>query len=531
VIWLPPVTATAESGTGDLRQVAQLTRVHALTIGTVLLVGVVVGLHYVGLQDVPPGFFSDEASVAYDAKGIETDGRDSHGVLLPVFFQSFGTWRASLFIYVMALAFKVFGVGVVQARAVAATFSLLTALFLALLAWRLFRSRWLAVATFLVASVTPWLFTTGRFAFEPVSLPTVLAAFLLLWHEADRSGRWFVALAAGFALGLSVYAYISAWLFAPLLCVALVVSELPRPRVMLLAGAALGATLATVPMMFFLKAHPDALTARYQVVSVWLPGHPLSENLGRTWRVYTSGFSPEYLFQQAPWVLGGEFLAILAPLIVVGLVSLWRLRGERFWRLVLLGVLLAPIPGALTADFSHGLRNLEAVPFYLTLAMLGAWTLAPLLARERLLAAGLISLLVFQSLWFLSDYFTRLPGRMSDWQVAGFQQAAQDSLRFAHGGRIQLSPNLFAAESGDPQVLEVEFAFFANEDVRDFRQSGIAAVNAFAGDTVPVAPGTIIVTRGNEPVPGARQLETVWVSYPDDWGRPQATPAFTIWQS
>jgi hypothetical protein len=44
---------------------------------------------------VPPRFFSDEASVAYDPKGIETDGRDSHGVLLPVFFQSFDTWRAS----------------------------------------------------------------------------------------------------------------------------------------------------------------------------------------------------------------------------------------------------------------------------------------------------------------------------------------------------------------------------------------------------------------------------------------------------
>jgi hypothetical protein len=59
---------------------------------------------------------------------------------------------------------------------------------------------------------------------------------------------------------------------------------------------------------------------------------------------------------------------------------------------------------------------LEAVPFYLALAMLGAWTLAPLLARERLVAATLICLLMFQSLWFLSDYFTRLPQRMSTWQ-------------------------------------------------------------------------------------------------------------------
>jgi 4-amino-4-deoxy-L-arabinose transferase-like glycosyltransferase len=531
VLRLRAVAGMAGPRSGELRQVADLTRIHALTIVTVLLVATVVALHYVGLQEVPPGFFADEASVAYDAKGIETDGRDAHGVFMPVFFQSFGTWRASLFIYVMALAFKVFGAGVVQARLVASTFSLLTAILLALLAWRLFHSRWLAVATFLVASVTPWLFTTGRFAFEPVSLPTVLAAFLLLWHAADHAGRWYLGLAAGFVLGLTVYAYISAWLFAPLLCAALVIAELPRPRVRLLAGAALGASLATLPMMLFLRAHPDALTARYQVVGMWLPGHPLFENLGRAWRVYTSGFSPEFLFQQAPWILGGEFLAILAPLMVVGLVSLWRLRRERFWRLVLLGILFAPIPGALTADFSHVLRNLEAVPFYLSLAALGAWTLAPLLARERLLAAGLTGLLVFQSVWFLADYFTRLPGRMADWQVAGFQQATKDSLRLAHGGRIQLASNAFAAESGDPQVLEVEFAFLANEDVRDFRTSGISALNAFTGDTLPAVPGTVIVTRGNEQVPGARELETVWVSYPDDWGRPQATPAFTIWQS
>jgi 4-amino-4-deoxy-L-arabinose transferase-like glycosyltransferase len=506
-------------------------RAHGLTIGAVLLIAVVVVLHYVGLQDVPPGFFSDEASVALDARGIEKDGRDTHGVFMPVFFQSFGTWRASLFVYVMALTFRVFGAGVVQARAVAVTLSLLTALFLALLAWLLFGRRWLAVTMFLVASVTPWLFTTGRFAFEPASLPTVLAAFLLLWHVADRSGRWYVGLAAGLMLGLSVYAYISAWLFAPLLCLALLIADLPRPRIMLLAWAAVGAALATFPMMLFLRAHPDALTARYQLVGVWLPGHPLLENLGRIWRVYTSGFSPEYLFHQASWVQGGQFFTILAPVMAVGLVSLWRMRGEPFWRLILLGTLFAPIPGALTVDFSHGLRNLEAVPFYLSLAVLGAWTLAPLLSRDWLIAAGLTGLLAFQALWFLSDYFTRLPGRMSDWQVAGFQQAAEDSLRFAHGGPIQLTPSAFAVQSGDPQVLQVEFAFFANEDIQDFRTSGIAAENAFVSDAVPAPPGTIVVTRGNEQVLAARRLETVWVSYPDDWGRRQAIPAFVIWQA
>src|SRR5262249_53750794 len=156
---------------------------------------------------------------------------------------------------------------------------------------------------------------------------------LLLWHVADRTGRPSWGLAAGLALGLSVYAYISAWLFAPLLCAALVLAELPRPRWRLLIATAVGAELAVVPMLLFVLSHPGALTARYQLVEVWQAGHPFLENVGRVWRVYTSGFSPGYLFGGTFWIQGGEFFGLLAPLLAVGLVSLWRVRHERFWRL------------------------------------------------------------------------------------------------------------------------------------------------------------------------------------------------------
>src|SRR5215813_3367774 len=155
------------------RALAQL-RVRAPALVATCLVGLSVVLHYAALHEVPPGFFADEASVAYDAWGIATDGRDEHAAAWPVVFQSFGTWRCSLFVYAEALAFKLAGPGVGQARAVATTFSLATAALLGVLIWRLFSARWLAVGTFLVASVTPWLFTFGRSAFEPVSLPLVL---------------------------------------------------------------------------------------------------------------------------------------------------------------------------------------------------------------------------------------------------------------------------------------------------------------------------------------------------------------------
>jgi hypothetical protein len=506
------------------------TRANGALVVTAAVVGAALALHYADLRGAPPGFFSDEASVAYDAQGIATDLRDQHGDLLPIFFRAFGTWRGSLFIYLMAAVFRVTGPGVLQARAVSTTVSLLTALFIGLLVQRLFGARWLSLGAFAVTAVTPWLFAPGRLAFEPISLPAVLAAFLLLWHLADQTERWYLGAAAGAVLGLSVYAYISAWLYAPLLCLALAVAELPRVRLRLLLATATGVVVAVLPMLFFLRGHPDALTARYDVVQVWLPGHPLLENLGRSWRVYTSGFSPDFLFGHANWVLGGEFFSVLAVALVVGLFAIWPLRGERFWRFVLLGLLFAPIPAALTADFSHDLRNLEGVPFYLTIMALGAWRLAPLLTSQRLVAAALAALLGVQAAWFLADYFTRVPGRMSDWQTAGFEQAVQTSQRLAHGNRILLEPDLFSAETYDPQASEVAFAFFAGEDVRDYRQAGIGAVDAGIVQPGVVVPGAVVIALKTHPVPGARLLTTIWVAYPDDWGAVVVTPAYQIWQ-
>jgi hypothetical protein len=527
----PVLGEGAASPAQPLQRSLDWLRVNRFLVTAATLCGAVVALHYSDLKDAPPGFFSDEASVSYDAQGIATDLRDTHGDLLPVFFRSFGQWRGSLFVYAVAMVFKVAGPGVVQARFVSATLALLTALLMALLVHRLFGERWLSLGTFAVVGVTPWLFTSGRLAFEPIAVPAVLAGFLLLWHRADQTGRWYHGAVAGFVLGLSVYAAIVAWLFAPLLCLALALAELPRVRWRLLLGTALGVDLALLPMLFFLPSHPGMLTARYNTVSVWLPGHPLLENLGRMWRVYTSGFSPDYLFNHASWVQGGEFLAVLAPALAVGLFGLWTVRGERFWRLVFLGLLLAPIPSALASDFSHDFRNIEDVPFYLALMALGVWRVWPLLTKQRLVAAGLAGLLAFQAVWFLADYYTRMPGRMSDWQTAGFEQAVQASLRLAHGGPVLLEPDLFSAETYDPQASEVAFAFFAGEDVRAYRRAGIGAENAsIVQPNAPPVPGAVVIALKSHPVPGARLLTTIWVGYPDDWGTLVSTPAFQIWR-
>src|SRR2546423_813699 len=128
---LPLVLLRSEAARGGVDGALRWSRTHPLTLAGAGLVAAVAVPPYPALVDAPPGFFSDEASVAYDARGIATDLRDQHGDLLPVFFRAFGTWRGSLLIYVMAAVFRVAGAGVLQARVVTTSISLLTAALLA----------------------------------------------------------------------------------------------------------------------------------------------------------------------------------------------------------------------------------------------------------------------------------------------------------------------------------------------------------------------------------------------------------------
>jgi hypothetical protein len=261
------------------------------------------------------------------------------------------------------------------------------------------------------------------------------------------------------------------------------------------------------------------------MLSVFTGSNSWVESAGRVWRVYTSGFSPSFLFLSATWTVGGEMFFGLAPALVAGLVALWRRRSEPFARLVFLGMLLAPVPAALTRDFSHDLRNLEAVPFYGALAALGVAELLPLLTRERALALALGGLIAFQGLWFLSDYFSRVPERMAGWQEEGLAQAVHDTRAAAHGAPVVVSDRIFAGD--------FMYAFFSGEDVRTYRALGLAGAGATYRPLALVVPppGSVLLTTADEQVTGAVKLEEVSVTHPDDWGRPRSQPVYTIWRA
>jgi len=68
----------------------------------------------------PPGFYTDESSIAYNAHTLGTTGRDESGEPFPLFFRAFGEYKNPTYIYLLAALFRLTGPSVLVARLLSA---------------------------------------------------------------------------------------------------------------------------------------------------------------------------------------------------------------------------------------------------------------------------------------------------------------------------------------------------------------------------------------------------------------------------
>lgn len=394
-------------------------RVRAVLAGLVLAV-VVGSFLQVGTGN-PPGFYRDEAGIALNAALLADTGRDEYGTLLPLYLFSYGDYKSTPYVYLLAVVFAVTGENELLARILSAVLGLAAVLVLGLVGQRLSGSRTVGLAVAVLAAATPWLFEVTRLVFEVALEPLLVAVLVLLLTGVRGQQTWTRRQCAGIGITLAAiaYAYAGGRALAPLLALALLVfAGGPRRRSVLVTLAWFGAAL--LPMAVYVLSNPRALFVRFSRVSG-------SDDEGPLGRVLALAGNLLRELDLVTWVVRGDenlrhhvggtgsLLAGAVLLSVAGVVVLVRgHRWEPFWSYVVMGCVASAVPAAISDVRLHTLRSVGLPVFLLVLAVPAVAALRAHLRTPFALAAAIAVtvLVVGQAVVFRVHHAERGPQRV-----------------------------------------------------------------------------------------------------------------------
>lgn len=380
-----------------LHQIRQLGAVDLLS--WLLILGLVlmgIGVRLIGLDRVPPGFYIDEASIAYNAFSIATTGYDEHQISWPIYFKAFGEYKNPLYIYSQALVFKLTTISISTARLTSAIWGLAAVIVLGLLGYRYTQSRLMAVLAMLLLVWNPWHLLQSRIVFEAISLPACLIMVSYLLLRFDRTSKVGFYYWSSLCLGLAFYSYTAARFLSPALFLSALylwhrrLSWKQRLVVFLLYG------LCLVPAGLWESRFPGSLSFAYERASLFSHGE-FWPSVFNTFNNYLVHFSPQFLLGSGdPYLrhsLGfrSGILFITLPLLVVGVgkaVRSWRYEPWLVW--LVLGLLLSPLPAAITVEAPHALRSIGMVAFLAICSFVGLVEVHRFVSKQSLLWLGMV---------------------------------------------------------------------------------------------------------------------------------------------
>jgi len=473
------------------------------------------------IGSVPTGFFDDESSMAYNAYCILETGADEYGTSYPLLFRSMEDYKDPVLIYSIVPTIKLFGLTKVAARLPSALYFIAASVAFACLSYEYCHDKWVALAGGVLFSLAPWTFNFSRTAnggYAPMLLGMILGWWLLV--VAARRGPWKLAVLSGLAWAFAMYAHnIGRPMTAVLIGCALVAygSAVPFPW-RTFAALLGGLTLALIPMMIGVWRNPQALTARFQRISVFQQtGGGVEALLAMAGR-YLDYFDPRFLFWRGDQNLRhgtgtcGVLLLFLAPLVGSGLYStLCQWRSSPRHRFLLLGLLAYPAAAILTVGTNSG-RSVNGVIFWLLAAVLGIhWLLVQRGPAGRVTVVALALFGVVETAQFCRDYFGPYQLRARPW----FQTELTEAIEFCFE-HIGTNETLYISDSAFDQQLRQDNTLQLPVD-RDFHYF---ATVPFLGKISPrlyqhqgIPQDRVQLYDGSTPKPGLflrRSLLVVW---------------------
>ena len=337
-----------------------------------------------GISTNPPGFYVDESCIAYNGYLIATTGTAENGTRFPLFVQCY-TERYSQYLsagqpYAIALLYLFWPPSTLSARMFAATTVFLAILLLGLLAARISGRREIGYVIAISGMVNPWLFETSRLVLETFFLIFCVVFFLFSLYNAFKREKW--TLTDNFLIAVSLifltYSYSAGRMIAPLLAIGLLIFAVNKRGIWDVFKTWAIYAMGMIPIIVVYFTNTTVLTGRFLRATSLSGEKSIIENIRTVAEALWQDISLKfYIFDgdalirhHIPGI--GEFLVGTFALGVLGLVLiLLRQLSSPWWRYVLYGAFVSMLPGSITYERYHSLRNL-AFPIFFFLMMVPA---------------------------------------------------------------------------------------------------------------------------------------------------------------
>lgn len=355
----------------------------------VALILVSAGLRLWQLPTIPPGLWYDEAYNGMDALRMLNTGT-------PQAFMVGNHGREPLIHYLSAAMMGLLGASPYTLRLVSALQSLVAVALVYRWLTTMFTDdpdrRWLALTASAGFAASFWYQIMSRNSYRAALVPLFVAlTSYLFWRVWQRHSRWsFVA--AGLALGLSQYTYLSARLLPMVFVLFGLIWAIMRRRrpvggsppaspwlgLLLMAGAA---AVVFLPLGLFYLAHPDAFSYRTESVSLFGNVSGLSavlQHLLQALRAFVDGTDFNWR-HSLPERAGFDWLSGLG--FWLGLIVVVRNLRRPAYLFLLISLLVMWLPAALAIPPVNALRLSGTLPAYYAIMAVGLVTCARWLSR------------------------------------------------------------------------------------------------------------------------------------------------------
>ena len=386
----------------------------------ILLLAIV--LRFYKLGEVPPHLNWDEASNGYNAYSILKTGRDEYGNFMPLTFKSFGDYNLALSVYTLTPPVAIFGLNQFAVRLPSAIFGIIAVFLTYLLALKIFKNRFVAVFSSLFLAISPWHLQFSRYDHEANFMQTfILTAVTIYFYFKEKV--WGLCATAAF-LGLALNTYHGAKILVPEILLLLVIFDFKNLR-------RYGKTLALPFLVLFIFSLPIILNFQNSLIRGQSVGIFNKENPLRTFvSGYLSHFNPNFLFttgdqngRHAPIGMG-ELYVFEIPLIIVGLLALISSKSKP-QKFLLLWLLLAPIPAAMSTPTPHALRAITFLPLWQIISAFGFYKVISTrmnFSLKTALIGAIMAVGLYNFSLYLHIYYSHYPRQKAlDWQD-GYRQ-------------------------------------------------------------------------------------------------------------